>query len=62
MKYLYRKKDKVITNEGHIGTINSLNTSQVDNKIFPSYWVIFDDLHPDGCARNIWESSIKQKL
>lgn len=60
MIYRYKIKERIITYEGQEGIIESLETSIVDNKSIPSYWVIYDkSLHPDSYARNTLESSIR---
>jgi hypothetical protein len=60
MKYAYKPGDKIITWEGQKGIIEDIQISTVDNKQIPSYWVTYDlATHPDGYARNTWESSIR---
>lgn len=58
VKHKYKSGDLITTKLG-VGKIEDLQTSTVDNKSIPSYWVKFEKkVYPDGCARNVWESSI----
>jgi len=61
MKHTYKVGETIVTYEGRLkGVIESLQTSVVDNEPIPSYWVVYDkSIHPDGYARNTWESSIR---
>jgi hypothetical protein len=63
MKHKYKVYDRIITTDNHVGVITALQTSVVDNTDIPSYWVQYGpEVHPDGYARNTWESSIVGKV
>ena len=63
MNYKYEVEDIVLNNNNQIGIIEEKGISRIDHTDIPSYWVKYTkDVHPDGDARNTWESSIKRKL
>lgn len=57
IEYRFKKGDRVISVDGEEGTIKDYNTSYLDGKTIPSYWVVFD-CFKDGQARNAWERSL----
>lgn len=59
----YNIGDRVLVKGVGIGIIRDYQTSIVDSKEIPSYWIEFDkSVHSDGHSRNIWESSIQDKM
>lgn len=63
IKHKYSVGDKVMTLYWGSGEIIELGTSRVDSIDIPSYWIRFSgEIHPDGYARNVLESSIEYKI
>ena len=63
IKHKYSVGDKVMTLYWGSGEITELEISRIDCNDIPSYRMKFSvDIHPDGYARNVWESSIKYKI
>lgn len=58
--HLYSVGDQVNTLYGK-GTITDYQTSHVDGKSIPSYWIRLE-IHKDGHPRNVWQTSITGKI
>lgn len=62
MNWKYKAGDVITNKNGRKGVIQSRGTSIIDGKTIPSYWVVYGlSVHPDGYARNTWESSIMNR-
>lgn len=59
----YKEGDAVIIRGLGVGVITGLQISTIDNKSFPSYWIVYSKkIHSDGRARNTYESNIISKI